>query len=246
MRATRYVQRNNMADADPVKKARIAYQITNIVFNITVGIVGVYLEWWVLPTLSVYNGPSEEKITGLHKELYLVSALQLGYQFWALPVGVFQVKESAEMIAHHVAVIVSTSLSGFIWPGFRYYTPFFYGVMELSSLPLSVMNTFKDNPEWIEKHPKVLEASRMSFALSFLIIRNVLCSWRWPVFLRDNFILFHTAEMGVWKMYLLVQVTLATFLAYLQILWGALVLKGLLKAIFAPKETKEKTNKKIE
>jgi hypothetical protein len=231
------------ADADAIKKSKVCYQITNICFNLCVGSLGLYIEYWVLPSLPVYNGSSVDKILGLVDETYLLSALQLGYQMWAIPVGIFYVHESSEMILHHLAVVVATSMSGFLTVGFRYYISFFYGVMELSSLPLSVMNVFKDNPEWKKKHPKAFEISRNVFAISFLWIRVYLCAYRWPIFLRDNFIVMYTREMGIHKVYLFVQWSLASLLAYFQLFWASLILKGFLKLIFPAKGDAKKSKK---
>jgi hypothetical protein len=214
-----------------------------VLFNLCVGALGLYLEYWVLPTLPCFDGPSIDKILGNENELYLVSAMQLGYQIWAIPVGVFYVRESPEMIMHHLAVVVSTSLSGFLTIGFRYYTPFFYGVMELSSLPLSIMNSFKDNPEWIKKYPGVYGMTRVVFALSFFLIRVILCLWKWPVFLMDNFLVFYTRELGIMKGYFFVQWGLASLLAYLQLYWASLILKGLVKTVSPSKKDSKKPKK---
>ncbi len=224
-------------DTLAVNKTKICYQITNVCFNLSVGIVGLYLEYWILPTLSSFHGSSIDRMSLNHEELYLVSAMQLGYQCWAIPVGILYVGESSEMIMHHFAVVISTSLSGFMTVGFRYYTPFFYGIMELSSLPLSLMNAFKDNPEWIKKYPAAYDATRLSFAVCFFTIRVILCASRWPPFLWNNFIFMYTRKLGWYKLYLIVQWSLAAFLAYLQLFWASLIAKGIFKTV---------TNKKAE
>lgn len=221
-----------------LKKSKISYQITNALFNTVVGFVGLFLQLSVLPTLNAYQGTSVERAIGDHSELYMVSAMQLGYQFWALPVGILHVGESTEMIMHHLAVVVSTSMSGFLTVGFRYYTPFFYGIMELSSLPLALMNSFKDNPDWIKQYPAAYTTTRISFALCFLLIRVVLLSFVFPSFLRDNFLFMYTCKLSIFKFYLLVQWSLAAFLMYLQFHWGTLIVKGLWKMFAGRKREK--------
>ena len=233
------VERYVPAKEDALKKAKVCYQITNILFNLCVGSLGLYIEYVILPSHPISKAPSYERAIGLVDETYLLSALQLGYQIWAIPVGFFHVNESIEMLFHHLAVVISTSLSGFLTIGFRYYVSFFYGVMELSSLPLSVMNSFKDNKEWQKKFPKGYMISRVIFAASFLYIRVYLCAFKWPVFLRDNFIVFYTKEMGIFKFYFFVQWSLAAFLAYLQLFWASLILKGIFKMIFPKKSDKK-------
>ena len=102
-----------------LRVTKIAYQITNVIFNLSVGLVGLYLEYQVLPTLKCFSGTSLDRMPFNHEELYLVSAMQLGYQCWAIPVGVLSVGESMEMIFHHIAVVISTVQSGFMTVGFR-------------------------------------------------------------------------------------------------------------------------------
>jgi hypothetical protein len=231
-------------DASAHKRSRVCYQITNVLFNVFVGIVGIYFEYWVIPTLPIDYSTTYDKIVGHEEGLYLVSALQLGYQFWAIPVGLFFVRESPEMLVHHLAVVASTMMSGFLSTGFRYYTPFFYGIMELSSIPLSVMNTFKDNPTWIKKHPGVFAASRTIFGISYLFIRVFMCFSRWPVFLRDNFIVLYTRDWGIFKVFFMFQFCMAFFLNFMQLYWASLIISGLMKMIFPKKEHNGKKAKK--
>lgn len=230
------------------QRIKVCYQITNIIFNICIGAIGCYLEYVILPTLDCYNKASVEKIVGYEQELYLVSAFQLGYQLWAIPVGVLHVGEDMTMLLHHFAVVISASMTGFLSIGFRYYSPFFYGVMELSSIPLSVMNSFKDNKELRDKYPTVNAMSRAAFVSSFLLIRIILCLSRWPVFLRDNFIVFYTQPMGFYKFYSFLQWSLAVTLQLLQLYWATLIIKGVVKVAIGGKskdkrQQKQKTEK---
>lgn len=223
-------------DTPKQKRSKICYQLVNFLFNVAIGSVGVYLEYWVLPSLNEFTGSSVDRAWGHANELYLVSAMQLGYQFWAIPVGILYVNETKEMVLHHFAVVVSTSMSGFMTVGFRYYTPFFYGIMELSSLPLAVMNTFKDNPDWVKRYPKAYANTRIVFAISFLVIRVIMCAPRWMPFLRDNFLFMYTAPMGLLKVYLFVQWSFAAFLAGIQLFWAHKIVVGLAKVLFGKKE----------
>jgi hypothetical protein len=46
------------------------------------------------------------------------------------------------MLMHHVTVIVVASMTLLMTNGFRYWIPYFFGIMEISSIPLAIMNTF--------------------------------------------------------------------------------------------------------
>ena len=143
------------------------------------------------------------------------------------------------MLFHHVAVIFSSVLSGFFSLGFRYYIPFFLGIFELSSIPLAIVNLFKDNPSLAKAYPRINLICRLAFALSFLAIRWYMDLFRMPIYLRDNFIVFYTLEIGFTKFYLLFQFLAAAFLTFLQIYWGLLVSKGMYKFLKGGKKSKK-------
>jgi hypothetical protein len=214
-----------------VKKYKACYQITNLFFNIIIGALGLYYEYFVLPTLPAHQSTDTVDRIPNHENLYIFCAMQFGYQVWALPVGFFLVKESSEMISHHIAVVFSATLSGFAVCGFRYYVPYFYGLMELSTIPLSIMNTFKDNQDWIKKFPLTYLVVRGIFSFSFLFLRIYLWFWRGPFFLRDNFILFYTRRTDVIKLFLFLQWSMCMFLGCLQFYWAVLVSRGIVSVV---------------
>ena len=210
------------------KRTKMRYQFTNLCFNVAVGLLGVYYQYWIIPTLPSYSTeiPTIQKIPN-NPELYLMSAMQLGYQLWALPMGLIVVKEPTEMILHHCAVVLSSTMSGFVTLGFRYFSPYFYGLMELSSIPLAVMNTFKDNPQWMHKYQFTYLVTRGAFSFGFLYFRIYLWFFIGPRFLLHNFFTFYTTEWRIEKLFLGAQWILAMFLGILQFYWAYLVTKGI-------------------
>jgi hypothetical protein len=227
-----------MTKATPAwKRAKTSYQMTNLCFNLAIGCLGAYYQYWLLPTLPAYKlTNSIERIPNLFDEFYLMPAMQLGYQVWSIPIGIFYVNESKEMILHHFGVVLAASCGAFSHFGFRYWLPFFFGVFELSSVPLAIMNTFKDHPEAQEKHPLLNHASRVSFVVSFLYIRV----WMWlpvgPLYMRNNFFLFLTTDFGATKIFVLLQFLFGVYLGYLQLYWAAMVIKLTFEAIFRKKK----------
>mmetsp|Transcript_20495 Transcript_20495/g.38349 ORF Transcript_20495/g.38349 Transcript_20495/m.38349 type:complete len:331 (-) Transcript_20495:61-1053(-) len=222
------------------KRIKMRYQLTNLCFNLAVGSVGVYCHFWVLPTLPSTQAPSIMDRIPLHEDLYLLSAMQLGYQLWALPMGLLCVQEPTEMIMHHLAVVLSSTLSGFSYLGFRYFSVYFYGLMELSSIPLAVMNAFKDNPEWIQTHPLLYLLTRAAFSFSFLYIRIYMWFFIGPRYLMHDFFFFWTIpNWGLEKSFVLMQFCFGVFLGLLQLYWAVLVIRGIV-AFFVPKNKKKK------
>eukprot|EP00536_Pseudo-nitzschia_multiseries_P001964 jgi/Psemu1/182434/e_gw1.26.61.1 len=164
--------------------------------------------------------------------------MQLGYQCWSIPAGVFYANESKEMILHHLGVVFAASCGAFSHFGFRYWLPFFFGVFEISSVPLAIVNTFKDHPDAAKRHPLLNHASRVSFVISFLYIRV----WKWlpvgPLYMRNNFFLFLTTGYGLTKVFVLLQFLFGVYLGYLQMYWALIVVKISFDAV-AGKKKKE-------
>lgn len=72
---------------------------------------------------------------------------------------------------HHLCASTVGFVSAFTTHGSRYYSPFFYGVSELSSIPLSLVNIYKFRPDWHVNMPILQHLLKGLFALTFLTIR---------------------------------------------------------------------------
>jgi len=220
---------------DVKQQRKSAYQFTNLCVNAVLGGLGLYyfLRLPSEPTL-------EEKIVG-HNEFYPIVCLQIGFQLWAIPVGMFYVDESPAMILHHVSVVVVGCMAGFTSFGFRYFTPFMFGMLEMSSVPLAIMNTFKDNPKLIERYPLFYTVIRLVFAIMFLTIRWYMLMPRKYDYLRLNLLAIMSSPSVGFRIYYCFCWLSAFFLMILQIFWGSLIIKGLAKMVFV----KEQKTKKV-
>ena len=223
-----------MQDAKVIYKA--AYNVTNLLVNATLGVIGLYYDYFVIDS----NLPLVMRVLG-NREVFPMTCAQFGYNLWAIPVGLILVRESPAMLCHHIAVLFVTSVSAFFTTGHRWYVPFMYGVLELSSVPLAVMNAFKDNPEYIKKYPIVFTVIRWMFALSFLYIR-----WYLYLPLKYDFLRSFGFTVITHQSTFAIVVTGLTwfasfFLLVLQLMWGLLIVKGLVKAILGkPKKRMKK------
>ena len=184
-------------DVETSAKRKLAYQLTNLFANSYLGILGLYYEYWQMPA----EVKLEDTVGGL-EHFYVLSSVQLGYQLWAIPIGFFHVNESPAMLIHHFAVIFAASMSGFLTNGFRYWTSFFYGILEISSVPLGIMNIFKDNPGWSARYPGVFTAVRLVFAFSYLSIRIVMFLPRKVQFLREHMLFFTSSDILPYQVYM--------------------------------------------
>jgi hypothetical protein len=217
---------------------KLCYQITNVCTNLVLGMLGIYFEYWRLPE----NAGVVEKTQG-QEDFYIFGAMQIGYQVWGLIVGAFVVGEKVEMMFHHLAVIFVGCMSTFLTNGFRYWIPFFFGVFEISSVPLGVMNMFKDNNAWITAYPTIYVLLRAAFAFSFLFIRVYMLHSRQYEYLWDAFLLPYTMEgnIGI-RMYYFVCWISSAFLSILQVYWAYLIVSGIAKVLGKKKKRKHKAN----
>ena len=225
-------------------RRRLAYQATNLCTNLCLGLAGLYFQYVVLPqSLSNNNGNQDnndiiivqDKIQG-HDRLYVLGAAQIGFQIWSIFMGIWIVEESTQMLIHHVAVIFASSKSVFLTNGFRYFAPLGLGMTELSSVPLSVMNAFKNNATWRQQWPQYYLASRLIFSFMFLGIRiglfvpqhmEYLRLSGWVTYLAGDY----EALAGGYRAFMAVAWLGSAFLLTLQLLWGALIVKGVYNVI---------------
>jgi len=212
---------------------KASYQLTNLLVNLAFGCLGIYHQ------ISIPLGESTiNKITGYeHVKMFAVG--QVGYQLWALPIGFFFVGETKAMMVHHVAVICVGSVSAFIRSGFRYYTPYFYGVIEISSVPLSVMNSFKNNKDWMRTYPDLYLRVRLTFCVIFLLVRVVLWTpFYWDFFANASMLLYSSEVMST-KIILTIFNLASLVLTMLQYFWASKIVSGLVKAVRPKTEKKE-------
>ena len=205
------------------KKRKVCYQLTNLLNNSGLGLAGLYYEFQMQKEATT---PQETVSGNLH--LVFFSAWQLGYQLWAIPVGIFFVKESPPMLLHHFTVIMVSSMSGFLDNGLRYWTPFFYGLIELSSVPLAVMNAFKENKRLIALYPLHYQRVRLLFAVSFLYLRVVMFVPRHCMYLRDQALLWMDSELFWYRVFMAACWISSVILLFLQLYWAIIIVKGIL------------------
>jgi hypothetical protein len=210
-------------------KRRLAYQATNLLVNCFLGLSGIYCEIFSKPNTPMQV---EDLITN-YNHFQFFGNFQLGYQLWAIPVGIFLVSESTPMLVHHCATILVATMSSFCTNGFRYYASFFFGLIEITSVPLSIMNTFKDHPQWIDRHTLAYLVVRLVFALSFLFVRLYLFIPRMSLFLCDLYLIALTSSNIYYQAFMAMVWMSSFFLQVLQLWWGFLIVKGLVKVVFA-------------
>lgn len=152
--------------------AFVAHQLIALPLMLYVAALGSVA--WFSPREA---GTVEDRIfghdpTGSRLAIVLLGALVL----WDIPMTFHPSIYSAASMGHHVGLAVLAVLS--LYPFMQYYTPFFVGVVELSSVPLQVVDFFR--PEHfgrlLEGRPALgmlNTVARGTFTLSFIVVRTV-------------------------------------------------------------------------
>uniref|UniRef100_A0A7R9YDN5 TLC domain-containing protein n=1 Tax=Pinguiococcus pyrenoidosus TaxID=172671 RepID=A0A7R9YDN5_9STRA len=172
---------------------------------------------WGCPT-------AEERLFAVVPAGKMISQLQVGYQVFCLVGAVFcgYPQSKPENIAHHFLAGLASTLS--LLPFAQYYCIFFGSLVELSTAPLTVLDLFKRNRQYIEKYPSAYSATKAVFALSFLSLRVLI----WPYFAvrmgLDVYIM--RGEIPFYSQ--IITYTALLGLTGLQLLWGRLVLRNVI------------------
>ena len=80
----------------------------------------------------------------------------------------------AEHLAHHICTLLTAGFLGGAsvgGPYFNYYSPFFFGFVEISSVPLAFVDLFRQLPKLADRYAGLNEVLRTTFAVTFLITR---------------------------------------------------------------------------
>jgi hypothetical protein len=148
-----------------------------------------------------------------------------------------------EMLGHH---LVTAALGYFgMHPYLHGYGLFFFGVAELTNVPLTVYDMFKymKAAKWQEKYSFIFTVSKLGFAASFVVLRIVV----WPMisypFWKDSVALLQSGKAHsnfVVGFFLLANV----FLTFLQFFWGWKIVESVLPKGAAKTANKDKNDER--
>lgn len=219
------VLKRNRPVSKEIEYWRESTQLLNMVVNFYLGMLGIYYHVFLRTSA---DAKSLENTANQWEHFAIFGVGQAGYQLWSIAVGIFKIKEPLTMIMHHISVVCVALISVVFANGFRYYTAFFYGVAEISSVPLAMMNIFKNNPSLAQRHPTWNLIIKLTFAVSFLSVRVIFWAPLMSTFLRLSYSLSSTCPTMLCFVYLRLFMLCATFLSLLQLFWAWKIIKGLL------------------
>jgi hypothetical protein len=227
-----------------------AHQIVSLPLMIVLSYCG-WRDWFFDPEKYEPDITASHRIFGYSNPNDIPLAIASGaILLWDIPTSIISPPlRDRLMLAHHVGmfVVAYTMSGGFCKNGNQigyYYAPFYFGVIEFSSVFLSYVDIF--HPKYVHYHKwmnskhgtlkKMIncanEVGRVLFALSFLALRGLYfpyISFRWAI--PDIFAAYDSPPDGVpmWTGYCLI-IMIAIF-ACLQAYWGLLIAKHAMKAL---------------
>jgi hypothetical protein len=154
----------------------------------------------------------------------------IGYQVFSLGTSFLwsDVLGGPQMVFHHCAVIILSLLS--FYPFAHYYILFFIGMAEASTFILCCVDVFRNLEELQKAFPAVNTCLRVTFALSFFFFRWIMWIPASFFFVSDCVELIRTGKQhSNWTVGIFIPGNIA--LTILQILWGKIIGKTLLKVI---------------
>jgi len=217
------ILKRNKPSSKNIEQWRESTQLLNMVVNLFLGILGIYYHF-----ILRSSPESIENTVNQWEHFGVFGVGQAGFQMWSIVVGLWKINEPVTMILHHISVVCVALISVVFNNGFRYYTAFFYGVAEISSFPLALMNIFKNDSSLAQKYPTWNMVIKVAFAVSFLLVRVFLWTPLMYTFLRLSYSLSSTCPTMLCFVYLRTFMVCAAFLTCLQLYWAKKIIKGLL------------------
>jgi len=177
---------------------------------------------WFFSNEKQHDSTAEQRIV----QGSCFSDLIVGIMVWDIPVTLLTPQlRNLPMMLHHVAMLVTASLSLGVWSDgkglFGYYAPFFFGISEISTLPLVVMDlmTYKGlaSPAWLGP----------LFAFLFLTVRAIYFPYVSVTRVLPD--IKEVTSKGIYPKALHAMAVLNVLFTLLQLYWGALVVQELVK-----------------
>ena len=124
-----------------------------------------------------------------------------------------------DTVLHHFAVCIVCSFTMYPRPVVTFYSPFYSGLQEMSSVALGVVDLFKQFPSLQEQYGGLYLGARFVFAILFVAVRLMVWMWVAWYFWRDLYLLYVNDQVRDW-LPVVVCYSLNAFLTFLQVLWG--------------------------
>jgi len=210
------------------------HQAVSLVIFTIMAVLGT--NGWVNLDAS-YGDCFEKRTTGFCAASEVLIKLMAAFQTYEVLIALYVPKlrgPGCQMLIHHVATL-TLSVVGLGFQYTHFYALFFLGMVEISSVPLSVMDMFKFFPALAARHPVLAENTKVLFAVSFLPTRVLYFPYMSAGFWADAFIDLSAGIVPVWVVMTFLVSNL--ILTGLQFYWGSLVIKGIIRKATGQKDS---------
>jgi hypothetical protein len=180
-----YFRRHNLYPQLTKKRSRssdlMAIEITSticVLWLSLIGCIGFFNLFGFTDGTDLYHPNDPNVLFYRHSPLvydHLVTPMYV-YQIWNLFACLIHNEYLDFASLGHHFVTACLAYCGF-HPFAHYYALFYFGVAELTTIPLNLLNTFKHLPRLAQAYPTCYRHTRTIFAISFILIRIL---W-WPV-----------------------------------------------------------------
>jgi TLC domain len=174
--------------------------------------------------------------------------------FWDIPTGLCtSALRDLPMVLHHIGMFTTAAISmGALSHGipiFGFYAPFYFGLIEISSLPLIAVDIFhpkhkawnayltsSERPRWVMK---LNEISRPLFAFLFIVLRTIAFPYVSVMGVLKDVIYVTSLPLdqrnNVPNLPLYIMAFLNVSFSCLQLYWGTLLVRQIIKLVRGPK-----------
>ena len=227
-----------------------AHQFVALPLMIFLSVIG-WSTWFTTEGNEGYSTPLERvsKVHEVGRQLSGIIFCQL--LLWDVPIGLLtKTLRQPEMILHHVLMLILAYMS-FKFNMFTYYTPLYFGAIELSGVPLALVDlTHPRHQPWctfFEQHPNLAilpQISRPAFAVLYFICRMFIFPYyMFGMVLPDIYdLLSEGSDMAA---SLIVVGIFAILLTLLQLYWGLLIAQQVMKMFNSSSSLKKITKNKV-
>lgn len=172
-----------------------------------------------------------DHITGFCEGSATITHGMMAFQIYEVLLALWVPKlrgPTGDMLAHHVATLSLASL-GAGYGYLHFYAPFFFGLTEISSVPLAFMDLFKFFKPLQTEMPAAFEGVRTVFAAIFLVVRNLYWPYVCAEFWRDSMTELGAAAPRQPKGVVIAFLAANILLTGLQFFWGSKIVKAIVE-----------------
>lgn len=186
-----------------------------------------------------------ERMYGYDHDAEMVCIIQISMQFYKTAVAVSTGDApllKPDALGHHAVTVLAMWVC--LYPFGHSYAGIFFGLTELSTVPLNFVDTYKNFKSLREIYPTTELIAKACFALLFLSLRVGLTGMMSYYFQKDLFELITSGQAHSVPAVLFCSAA-NLFTCGLQAYWATLIIKGIRRQLSPKKQTSEEAEEEV-